>query len=101
MTITKARAAKRATRARAQRVDNVASRAAIDVWMLVFSDFLLLDATGPIQVFSTANDDARDAGLPPPYRIHLVAPRAARSRPVPASACWPRRCRAAVWPARR
>jgi transcriptional regulator GlxA family with amidase domain len=47
---------------------------AIDVWVLVFPNFLLLDATGPIQVFSTANDEARDAGLPPPYRIHLFAP---------------------------
>jgi len=47
--------------------------AAIDVWLLVFPNFLLLDATGPIQVFSTANDEARDAGLPPPYRIHVVA----------------------------
>lgn len=49
--------------------------AAIDVWLLVFPNFLLLDATGPIQVFSTANDEARDAGLPPPYRIHTVAVR--------------------------
>lgn len=48
--------------------------AAIDIWMLVFPDFLLLDATGPIQVFSSANDAARDAGQPPPYRIHLIAP---------------------------
>lgn len=48
--------------------------AAIDIWLLVFPDFLLLDATGPIQVFSSANDMARDAGQPPPYRIHLIAP---------------------------
>ncbi len=48
--------------------------AAIDIWLLVFPEFLLLDATGPIQVFSSANDGARDAGLPPPYRIHLIAP---------------------------
>jgi len=41
--------------------------------MLVFPGFLLLDATGPIQVFASANDEARDAGLAPPYRIHLVA----------------------------
>jgi transcriptional regulator GlxA family with amidase domain len=50
-----------------------AATTAIDVWLLVFPNFLLLDATGPIQVFSTANDEACDAGLPPPYRIHLVA----------------------------
>ena len=46
----------------------------IDIWILVYPDFLLLDATGPIQVFSSANDEARDAGLPLPYRIHLIAP---------------------------
>ncbi|MES2581318.1 MAG: helix-turn-helix domain-containing protein [Pseudomonadota bacterium] len=43
------------------------------IWVLVYPDFLLLDATGPVQVFSTANDDARDAGLPEPYRIALVS----------------------------
>lgn len=45
-----------------------------DVWILVYPDFLLLDATGPIQVFSSANDEARDAGQPLPYRIQLIAP---------------------------
>jgi len=45
----------------------------MDVWLLVFPGFLLLDATGPAQVFSTANDEAIDAGLAPPYRIHLAA----------------------------
>ncbi|NHZ42812.1 GlxA family transcriptional regulator [Massilia aquatica] len=50
-----------------------ASTATIDIWLLVFPDFLLLDATGPVQVFSSANDEARDAGLAPPYRLHLVA----------------------------
>lgn len=45
----------------------------IDVWLLIFQDFLLLDAAGPAQVFSTANDEARDAGQPPPYRIHIAA----------------------------
>jgi transcriptional regulator GlxA family with amidase domain len=46
---------------------------AIDVFLLVFPQFLLLDATGPIQVFSSANDEAIDAELPPPYRIHLIS----------------------------
>lgn len=50
-----------------------APRPVTDIWVLVFPDFLLLDATGPVQVFSTANDDARDAGLPAPYRIHLIS----------------------------
>lgn len=49
------------------------TEATFDIWLLVFPGFLLLDATGPIQVFASANDEARDAGLPPPYRIHLVA----------------------------
>lgn len=46
----------------------------IDIWILVYPGFLLLDATGPIQVFSSTNDEARDAGLPMPYRIQLIAP---------------------------
>lgn len=53
---------------------NKAPDVGTDVWLVVFPNFLLLDATGPIQVFSSANDEARDAGLAPPYRIHLVAP---------------------------
>lgn len=47
----------------------------IDVWILVFPNFLLLDATGPAQVFASANDEAVDAGLPPPYRVRIAAPR--------------------------
>jgi transcriptional regulator GlxA family with amidase domain len=49
--------------------------AAIPVWILVFDDFLLLDATGPAQVFSTANDEARDAGRAEPYRLRMVSRR--------------------------
>jgi transcriptional regulator GlxA family with amidase domain len=45
----------------------------IPIWLLVYPGFLLLDATGPAQVFSTANDEARDAGLPQPYQINMVA----------------------------
>lgn len=45
----------------------------IDVFLLVFPQFLLLDATGPIQVFSSANDEAIDAGLAAPYRLHLIS----------------------------
>lgn len=48
-------------------------RTPIDIWLLVFPNFLLLDATGPAQVFSTANDEARDAGQPLPYRIEMIA----------------------------
>src|SRR5471032_3230020 len=46
----------------------------IDIWLLVYPGFVLLDATGPAQVFSSANDEARDAGLPDPYRIRMIAP---------------------------
>ncbi|MBV6320970.1 GlxA family transcriptional regulator [Duganella violaceipulchra] len=46
----------------------------IDIWLLVYPGFVLLDATGPAQVFSSANDEARDAGLPEPYRIRMIAP---------------------------
>jgi transcriptional regulator GlxA family with amidase domain len=45
-----------------------------DIYLLVFPGFVLLDATGPAQVFATANDEARDAGEAAPYRIALVAP---------------------------
>lgn len=57
-----------------QTIPAAPARDPIHVWVLVFPNFLLLDATGPIQVFSSANDEARDAGLPLPYRIHLIAP---------------------------
>ena len=43
------------------------------VRIVVFPDFLLLDATGPAQVFSTANDGCRDAGRPPAYGVELVS----------------------------
>lgn len=46
----------------------------IDILLLVFPGFLLLDATGPAQVFASANDEAHDAGKAAPYRIRLVAP---------------------------
>ncbi len=56
-----------------QEKSSAASRKPVDIWVLVYPDFLLLDATGPVQVFSTANDDAREAGLPQPYRIALIS----------------------------
>jgi transcriptional regulator GlxA family with amidase domain len=40
--------------------------------MLVFPSVQLLDATGPIQVFATANDFAVKAGKAPPYEIRVV-----------------------------
>ncbi|HEX8613755.1 MAG TPA: helix-turn-helix domain-containing protein [Telluria sp.] len=46
----------------------------IDIWLLVFPGFALLDATGPAQVFGSANDEARDAHLAQSYRIRMIAP---------------------------
>jgi transcriptional regulator GlxA family with amidase domain len=34
----------------------------------------LLDVAGPLQVFATANDMAREAGQDPPYATHVIAP---------------------------
>lgn len=45
----------------------------IPVWVLVFPGFQLLDATGPAQVFASANDEAAEAGQPKPYRVQLVS----------------------------
>jgi transcriptional regulator GlxA family with amidase domain len=44
---------------------------AIDV--LTFPAVQVLDVTGPIQVFATANDFVTEAGGAPPYRLRLVA----------------------------
>ncbi|MFM2066410.1 MAG: hypothetical protein RLZZ584_1319 [Pseudomonadota bacterium] len=44
------------------------------IHLLAFDDFLLLDLTGPAQVYASANDERRDAGAPPAYRLHIVAP---------------------------
>lgn len=46
---------------------------AVPVWILVFPAFLLLDATGPAQVFSTSNDECRDKGRSPAYGVELVS----------------------------
>ena len=43
------------------------------VEILVFPDVKLLDVAGPLQVFCTANDLAREAGLGPPYDTHVIA----------------------------
>ncbi len=37
------------------------------IWFLVFEDFQLLDVSGPLQVFATANDELRAAGRQPLY----------------------------------
>jgi transcriptional regulator GlxA family with amidase domain len=43
----------------------------IDV--LVFPGVQVLDVTGPVQVFASANDCVAEAGGAPPYRLRLVA----------------------------
>lgn len=46
------------------------------VEVLVFPHVQLLDAAGPLQVFATANDLAREAGSRPPYETHVISQRA-------------------------
>lgn len=43
------------------------------VFIVVFPGFQLLDATGPAQVFATANDEADDAKQVHPYAVRMVA----------------------------
>jgi len=43
------------------------------IWILIYPNFLLLDATGPAQVFATANEEARDQGMPEPYCIQFIS----------------------------
>ncbi|HEU5293351.1 MAG TPA: GlxA family transcriptional regulator [Burkholderiaceae bacterium] len=43
------------------------------VEIVAFAQVQLLDVTGPLQVFASANDHAAAAGAPPPYRPLVVA----------------------------
>jgi transcriptional regulator GlxA family with amidase domain len=43
------------------------------VEVLAFPDVQLLDVTGPLQVFATANEHVVQAGGPPPYALKVVA----------------------------
>jgi transcriptional regulator GlxA family with amidase domain len=43
------------------------------VEIVAFANFQLLDVSGPLQVFASANDQAAAAGLPPPYLPRVVA----------------------------
>lgn len=43
------------------------------VAILAFPDAQVLDITGPLQVFASANEWATEAGLPAPYRVEVVA----------------------------
>src|SRR5262245_6002361 len=42
------------------------------VEVLTFPAVQLLDVTGPVQVFASANDLVANAGGPQPYRVNLV-----------------------------
>jgi transcriptional regulator GlxA family with amidase domain len=44
-----------------------------DVLLLVFDNFQLLDASGPLEVFAVVNDRLTAAGLPPRYRLRLIS----------------------------
>lgn len=44
-----------------------------EVLVLVFDNFQLLDASGPLEVFAVVNDRLVAAGLPPRYRLRLVS----------------------------
>jgi transcriptional regulator GlxA family with amidase domain len=41
--------------------------------ILAFADAQVLDVTGPLQVFASANSWALEAGMAAPYRVHVVA----------------------------
>jgi transcriptional regulator GlxA family with amidase domain len=41
--------------------------------LLVFANFQMLDLTGPMQVFASANVLAEEAGAPAPYRLRVIA----------------------------
>ncbi|MGF6209775.1 GlxA family transcriptional regulator [Pseudomonas frederiksbergensis] len=43
------------------------------IHVLAFTNVQLLDVTGPLQVFASANDIARQQGLPPPYAPSVIA----------------------------
>ncbi|SEB69630.1 transcriptional regulator, AraC family with amidase-like domain [Pseudomonas saponiphila] len=49
------------------------STAPKNVFVLAFANHQLLDVTGPLQVFASANDRARGLGLPLPYHPRVIA----------------------------
>lgn len=53
------------------------------IHVLAFANVQVLDVTGPLQVFASANDLARQQGLPLPYVVNVIA---AQAEPVMTSA---------------
>ena len=43
------------------------------IHVLAFANMQILDVTGPLQVFASANDIARQRGLPVPYAPSVIA----------------------------
>ncbi|WP_096482811.1 GlxA family transcriptional regulator [Methylorubrum populi] len=43
------------------------------VELLAFSEVQMLDVAGPLQVFASANEEARRAGVEPPYRLRVIS----------------------------
>ena len=43
------------------------------IHVLAFANMQILDVTGPLQVFASANDLARQRGLPIPYAPSVIA----------------------------
>eukprot|EP01132_Coremiostelium_polycephalum_P013667 gene13667-16635_t len=48
--------------------------------VLAFPNVQVLDVTGPLQVFASANDLARQQGLPLPYAVSVIAAQAEPAR---------------------
>ena len=46
------------------------------IHVLAFENVQVLDVTGPLQVFASANDLARQRGLPLPYAVNVIATQA-------------------------
>ncbi|MGL6089985.1 MAG: AraC family transcriptional regulator, partial [Pseudomonas paracarnis] len=46
------------------------------IHVLAFENAQVLDVTGPLQVFASANDLARQRGLPLPYAVNVIATQA-------------------------
>ena len=47
------------------------------IHVLAFDNAQVLDVTGPLQVFASANDLARQRGEPLPYAVNVIADQAA------------------------
>jgi transcriptional regulator GlxA family with amidase domain len=67
--------------------------------LLAFPDLQLLDIAGPLQVFASANEQARLRGLPQPYAARVIAAAPALAQQAALAPQAPRRARPAARPA--